>query len=68
MRPTLAVNGLNPVITEDVFKFKNLSCNFRNAENLHRSNSVKYGTGTITALGAKIWKILPNDYKDLTSL
>ena len=31
-------------------------------------NSVKYGTETITSLGAKIWKILPNDYKELTSL
>ena len=28
-------------------------------------NFVKYGTGTITSLGAKT---LPNDYKELTSL
>ena len=63
-------NGLNPVIMEDVFKFKNLTYNFQNAETLNRSNinSVKYGTETITSLGAKIWKILPNDYKELTSL
>ena len=63
-------NGLNPVIMEDVFKFKNLVYNFRNAETLNRSNanSVKYGTETITSLGAKVWKILPNDYKELTSL
>ena len=63
-------NGLNPVIMEDVFKFKNLTYNFRNAETFNRSNvnSVKYGTETITSLGAKIWKILPNDYKELTSL
>ena len=62
-------NDLNPVIMEDVFNFKNLACNFRNAETLSRSNvsSVKYGTETITSLGAKIWKILPNDYKELTS-
>ena len=54
---------------EDVFKFENLAYNFRNAETLNRSNvnSVKYGTETITSLGAKIWKILPNDYKELTS-
>ena len=39
-------------------------------ETLNRSNVsyVKYGTETITSLGAKIWKILPNDYKELTSL
>ena len=44
-------NGLNPVIIEDVFKFKNLTYNFRNAEALNRSNvsSVKYGTETITS-------------------
>ena len=48
---------------EDIFKFKNLTYNFRNAETVNRSNvnSVKYGTETITSLGAKIWKILPND-------
>ena len=63
-------NGFNAVIMEDVFKFKNLTYNFQNAETLNRSNvnSVKYRTKTITSLGAKIWKILPNDYKELTSL
>ena len=63
-------NGLNSVIMEDVFKFKNLTYNFRNAETLNRSNvnSVKYGTEIITSLSAKIWKILPNNYKELTSL
>ena len=63
-------NDFNPVIMEDVFKFKNLTYNFRNAETLNRSNvnSVKYGTETITSFGVKICKILPNDYKELTSL
>ena len=65
-----AKNGLNLLIMEDVFSFKNLAYNFRNAETLNRSNvsSVKYGTETIASLGAKIWKILHNDYKVLTSL
>ena len=55
---------------EDVFKFENLAYSFRNAGTLNRSNvnSVKYGTETITSLGAKIWKILLNDYKELRSL
>ena len=55
---------------EDIFKFKNLTYNFRNAETLNTSivNFVKYGTETITSLSAKIWNILPNDYKELTSL
>ena len=55
---------------EDIFKFKTLTYNFRNAESLNRSNvsSVEYGTETFTSLIVKIWKILPNDYKELTSL
>ena len=63
-------NGLRPVIMDDVFNFKNLAYNFQNAESLNRSNvsCVKYGTETITSLGVKIWKIVPNDYKGLTSL
>ena len=50
-------NGLNLVIIEDVFKFKNLMYNFRNTETLNRSNvtSVKYETETTTSLGATIW-------------
>ena len=31
-------NRFNPVIVEDVFKFENLTYNFRNAETLNRSN------------------------------
>ena len=58
-------NGLNPVIM-----FKYLAYTFRNAETLNRSNvnSVKYETEKITSLVAKILKILPKDYKELTSL
>ena len=46
--------ALNPVIMEDLFKFKNLVYNFRNAETLNSSNvnSVKYGTEAINSLGA----------------
>ena len=53
-----------------VIKFNNLPYNFRNAETLNKSNvnSVKYRTETIASLSAKIWKILPNNYKELTLL
>ena len=63
-------NGLNPLIMENVSNFKNLAYNFRIAETVNTNNvsSVKHGTETITSLGAKIWKIFPNDYKELTSL
>ena len=63
-------NGLYLAIIEDVFKFKNLTYNFRNAETHNRSkvNSNKYKTEGITFLGAKIWKVLPNNYEELTFL
>ena len=63
-------NGLNPVIIEDVFNVKNLTCNFSNAKYVNRSkvNSVKYGAETITSFSAKISKILPNGQKELSSL
>ena len=53
---------------KDVFNFKNLAYNFRNAETLNRGNvsSVKYGTEKITSLRAKNWKTY--DDKELTSL
>ena len=49
-------NGLNPVFMEDIFNFKNLAYNFRNADTLNRSSvsSVKYEIETSTSLGAKI--------------
>ena len=40
----------------------------RKLSNRSNASSVKYGTETITSLGAKFRKILPNDYKELTSL
>ena len=61
-------NALNPVITEDVSKFKNLIYNFTKTLKRSYMNFVKYGTETITFLGAKIWKVFPNNYKGLTSL
>ena len=55
---------------EDVFKSKYLKYNFRNVETFNRSNvnSVKYGTETSTHLVVKMFKVLLNDYKQLTSI
>ena len=62
-------NGLNPVIMEEVFKSNNFIYNFLKCENSQQNvDSVKYGSKTITSLGARIWKILPSYYKELTSL
>ena len=54
----------------DVFKRKDLTYNFCNAKTLTEAMLIllNIGTKTIPSLSAKIWKILPNDYKELTSL
>ena len=44
--------------------------NLRNNASLKISNlkTAYYGTESLTNLGAKIWDLLPNEYKELKSL
>ena len=67
---SVSIYQRNPqILATEIFKTKH-GYNFQNAETLNRSNvsSVKRGTERVIILGAKIWKILPNDYRELTSL
>ena len=61
---------LNPKIMEEIFSFKNVDYNLRNNTSLKIGNlkTVYYGTESLTNLGAKIWNLLPNEYKELKSL
>ena len=61
---------LNPKIMEEIFTFKNLDYNLRNNPSLKIGNlkTVYYGTESLANLGAKIWNLLPNEYKELKSL
>ena len=63
-------NELNPKIMEEIFTFKNVDYNLRNNTSLKIGNlkTVYYGTESLTNLGAKIWNLLPNKYKELKSL
>ena len=63
-------NGLNPEIMQEVFKFNEHNYGFRSATELVRTNmkTVKYGTETVTNLGAKIWDLVPSEYKELKSI
>ena len=63
-------NELNPKIMEEIFTFKNVDYNLRNNTSLKIGNlkTVYYGTESLTNLGAKIWNLLPNEYKELKSL
>ena len=64
-----AINGLSPEIMNQVFPLKEY--------NVHRSRfpfktinvkSVSYGTETLWSMGPKIWALVPNDMKNITSL
>ena len=63
-------NELNPKIMEEIFTFKNVDCDLRHNTYLKIGNlkTVYYGTESLTNLGAKIWNLLPNEYKELKSL
>ena len=63
--------GLAPEILNEIFKFeKNPVYNLRSGENIKTTNprTTYYGTESITRLGAKIWNLIPNDIKELSSL
>ena len=63
-------NELNSKIMEEIFTFKNVDHNLRNNTSLKIGNlkTVYYGTESLSNLAAKIWSLLPNEYKELKSL
>ena len=60
-------NELNPKIMEEIVTFKNVDYDLRNNTSLKIGNlkTVYYGTESLTNLGAKIWNLLSNKYKEL---
>jgi len=62
--------GLNPVIMNEIFKFTEPLYNLRETSSLERTNvkTVRYGTETLSWLGPKIWKLLPDEFKNCESL
>ena len=63
-------NEIKPKIMEEIFTFKDVDYNLPNNTSLKIGNlkTVCYGTESLTTLGAKIWNLLPNEYKELKSL
>ena len=55
---------------EEIFTFKNVDYDLRNNTSLKIGNlkTVYYGTESLINLGAKIWNLLSNEYKELKSL
>ena len=54
----------------DVFQITEPNYNFRNKIEFKTENvtTTHYGTESISYLGPKLWKILPLEYKSMTSL
>ena len=62
-------NGLAPEITNNVFQINPSVYNLRNSEfKTENVNTVHYGTESLSFLGPKIWKLVPLEIKNSTSL
>ena len=59
------VNGLSPEIMSHVFPLKESLKNIFKSGNVH---TVAYGTQSLVNLGPKIWAIVPDDIKSITTL
>ena len=60
------VKQINPVYPNNMFTRKGCPYEFRNDELLVRSkmNTINYGLKSVRNYGSKIWKILPQTYKE----
>ena len=64
-------NCLSPEIMKEIFIFqKNENDNFKSGAHLMNRNihTAHFGTDTITNLGPKIWKLVPDKIKNASSL
>ena len=64
------LNGYVPEIIKDLFVVEEISYSLRNTTKFKANKiyTTKYGTETVSYLGPKLWKSLPNEYKDSASL
>ena len=63
-------NGIAPEIMNNVFQITESNYNFRKKTQFKTENvkTTHYGTETISYLGPKLWKLLPSEYHNITSL
>ena len=63
------LNGLSPPIMNGAFMIRNNNYNLRNFQCLYSTNkrTVKYGTETVTYGGPKIWNLVPEKTKNVSS-
>ena len=65
-----ALHNLSSVLMSDLFSFKNTMYNIRGGGKLKMSNikTTNYGSETISYLGPKVWDLVPNEIKSISSL
>ena len=66
LKMLIVKNDLSPIIMNDVFFFQeNESYNLRSSIHLASKNmhTVHFGTDTISSLGPKLWKLIPDKIK-----
>ena len=63
-----SLHGLNPPCLNDMFTPKSVPYFLRDSSvtEQHRSRTTTFGLRSISYIGAKLWKDLPNDFKKLT--
>ena len=64
------LHGLSPKIMGEVFRINEIKYNLRTDVSFASNNirTVHYGLQSISYLGPKIWKLVPNNIKESTSL
>ena len=63
------INGIAPMIMNEVFQLKDdIKYSSRFPFKTRNVNTVHHGTETLTFLGPKIWEIVPNELKAISTL
>ena len=63
--------GLSPIIMNEVFNFQeNESYNLRSGIHLaiRKMHTTHFGTDTVSSLGPKLWKLIPDKIKHASTL
>ena len=65
-----AKNGLNPEFMKNIFNFIEPAYHLQSKDWIERHNiiTVRYRIETVSHIGAKIWKYLPEEYKKMDPL
>jgi hypothetical protein len=65
-----SINHLNPTYVQEMFSVKNVTHNFRSSQilNVPRVKSTTFGIHSLRYQGARLWNLLPEEYKKANTL